>query len=388
MRIAARMRAVSPSATLDIASRAKKMKAEGIDVVSFGAGEPDYDTPDHIKASAIKAITEGFTKYTPSSGMPELREAIAKKFAADNGIDYAASQIVVSCGAKHSLYNIFQVICDDGDEVLIPSPYWLSYPEMVRMAGGVPVYVPTEAVHNFRATEREIAARITPRTRALILNSPSNPTGCVYTRDALAAIAALAVRHGFLVISDEIYEKLVYGAARHISIASLGKEIREATLTVNGVSKSYSMTGWRIGYAAGPAEIMTAIANFQSHATSNAASMSQRAALAALTGDQACVETMRREFEKRRDAMMRLIRAIPKLSCPVPDGAFYAFCDASKLGMDSVTLANRLLDEARVAVVPGAPFGADRSIRISFAIGMPAIEKGLERIKEWIEDHG
>jgi aspartate aminotransferase len=388
MRIANRVLQISPSATLDITSKAKRMIQEGIDVVSFGAGEPDFDTPANIKKEAIKAINEGFTKYTPSSGIQELRAAIAEKFRKDNGLNYAASQIVVSCGAKHSLNNIFQVICNAGDEVIIPSPYWLSYPEMVRMAEAKCVYAKTAPKNNFKMTEKQLNSCITRRTKALVLNSPSNPTGCVYDRSELEFIAKLAVKHKFFVISDEIYEKLVYGGAKHVSIASLGKEIYDLTFTVNGVSKSYSMTGWRIGYTAAPADVMDAIANMQSHATSNPTSISQKAALAALTGDQRFVEEMRREFEKRRDLMVSRVSKMDKISCVKPDGAFYLFCDASKLKLDSLTLARRLLDEAKVAVVPGTPFGAEAYIRLSFATGVKNIEKGLDRIEEWVKKNG
>ena len=388
MKFAKRVSEIAPSATLDITAKAKKMAKDGIDVVNFGAGEPDFDTPEHIKLEAIKAIKEGFTKYTPSSGMPELKEAIAKKLNSDNGLDYAPSQIVVSNGAKHSLYNVFQALCDEGDEVIIPSPYCLSYPEMVRMAGAKPVFVETRQDNNFKLTEKALTAGITKKTKALILNSPSNPTGAVYGADELKFIKAIAVKYNFIVISDEIYEKLVYDGKRHVSIASLGKDICERAVTVNGVSKSYSMTGWRIGYAAGPSWLMDAISNLQSHATSNPASISQRAALAAIIGDQACVENMRQEFEKRRDAMAGRISKIKGLSCPKPEGAFYLFCDISKFKMPSGAFAARLLDEAKVAVVPGAPFGADSHIRLSFATGLENIAKGLERIEEWIDKNG
>lgn len=388
MRIAKRVRDITPSATLDITAKAKKMAKEGIDIVNFGAGEPDYDTPAHIKAEAIKSIHEGYTKYTPSSGIQELKEAISKKFKADNSLDYAPSQIVVSNGAKHSLYNIFQAICEVGDEVLIPAPYWLSYPEMIRLAEGKNVFVETKKENSFKATEKEISAKITKKTKALILNSPSNPTGCVYNLDELKMIARLAIKHKFFVISDEIYEKLIYDRKEHFSIASLGKEIYGLTITVNGVSKSYSMTGWRIGYAAGPKDVMDAISNLQSHATSNPASISQKAGLAALTGDQRCVEEMRSEFEARRDIMVSRINKMENLSCVKPEGAFYVFCDISKLKMDSIKLATRLLDEAKVAVVPGEPFGAKLYIRLSFATSRQAINKGLDRIEEWISKNG
>ncbi len=388
MRLTKRVSSISSSVTLDITSKAKKMAKEGIDVVGFGAGEPDYDTPEHIKTEAIKSIKEGFTKYTPSSGILDLREAISRKFEADNSLKYSPSQIVVSSGAKHSLNNIFQAICEPGDEVITPAPYWLSYPEMIKMAEAKPVFVKTSPALLFRVTEEDLVAKITPRTKAFILNSPSNPTGCVYGLDDLKMIARLAVKHNFFVISDEIYEKLIYDNKQHISIASLGKDIYDLTLTVNGVSKSYAMTGWRIGYAAGPADIMSAISNLQSHAASNPASISQRAALAALAGDQKCVSDMRDEFQKRRDLMIEKLSSIKGISCFKPEGAFYVFCDVSKLNIGSVKLAERLLDEARVAVVPGAPFGADSFIRLSFATGIENIKRGIDRIGEWVNKNG
>lgn len=379
---------MAPSATLDITSKAKKMIKDGRDVVNFGAGEPDFDTPGHIKEKAIKAINEGFTKYTPSSGTLELRDAIAKKLKNDNSLAYSPSQIVVSSGAKHSLYNVFQALCEEGDEVIIPSPYWLSYPEMVRMAGAAPVFIETSKENKFKVTEKELSSKITKKTKAFILNSPSNPTGSVYDSEELKMIARLAVKHEFYVVSDEIYEKLIYDGKKHVSIASLGKEIYDLAVTINGVSKSYSMTGWRIGYAAGPQDLMDAISNLQSHATSNPASISQAAAREALTGDQACVEDMRREFEKRRDVMVSRINKIKNISCVKPQGAFYVFCDISKLNMDSAALAAKLLDEALVAVVPGEPFGAKSFIRLSFATTAENISKGLDRLEGWIKRHG
>lgn len=388
MRLAKRVRDITTSVTLDITSKAKKMAAEGIDVVSFGAGEPDFDTPDNIKREAIKAINEGFTKYTPSSGTAELRSAISKKFKLDNNLDYSPSQIVVSNGAKHSLYNIFQAVCESGDEIIIPSPYWLTYPEMVKMAEAVPVYANTASSNNFKLTEKELASKITNKTKALVLNSPSNPTGCVYSLDELKFIAKLAVKHKFFVISDEIYEKLIYDGKKHISIASLGKEIYDLTVTVNGVSKSYSMTGWRIGYAAGPKYVMDAVSNMQSHATSNPASMSQRAALAALTEDQSFIKKMLDEYQKRRDYMVSRIGKFKGITCTKPEGAFYVFCDISKLKIDSLGLTNKLLSEAKVAVVPGEPFGDKFAIRLSFATSMEKIKKGLDRIEEWASKNG
>ncbi len=388
MKLANRVSNIAESVTLEITSRAKLMAKEGIDVVSFAAGEPDFDTPEHIKEAAIKAIRDGFTRYTPASGMPDLKEAIVKKFKNDNRLTYSPSQIVVSSGAKHSLYNIFQVLCEKGDEVLIPAPYWLSYPAMVNLAEAKSVFIDTKKENDFKVTEKELSAKITRRTKCLVLNSPSNPTGSVYGLGDLMVIAKLAVRHNFFVISDEIYEKLTYDDARHISIASLGDEIYALAITVNGVSKSYAMTGWRIGYAAGPLEVMKAVANLQSHATSNPTTVSQKAAIAALTQDQACVERMRSEFEKRRDLMVARVEKMKSISCVRPEGAFYLFCDISKLGLDSVTAARRLLDDVGVAVIPGAPFGADSYIRLSFATSLETIKKGMDRIEEWVNKNG
>jgi aspartate aminotransferase len=385
MKLANRVSDISESVTLEIGARAKKMAKEGIDVVSLAAGEPDFDTPEHIKQAAIKAINEGFTKYTPSSGMLELRQAISRKFKKDNALDYKPDQIVVSNGAKHSINNVFQAVCEKGDEVLIPAPYWLSYPAMVNMAEATPVFVPTKKENNFKLTEKDLESKITGKTKCLVLNSPSNPTGSVYSPDELKMVAKVAVKHKFFVMSDEIYEKLIYGSTKHVSIASLGKEINDLTITVNGVSKSYAMTGWRIGYAAGPADVMKAIANLQSHAASNPVSISQRATLAALEESQDCVDKMRLEFAKRRDMMVSGIESIKNMSCIHPEGAFYLFCDISKLRMGSVEVANRLLDEAKVAVIPGEPFGADDFIRLSFATGEDKIKKAIARIREWVE---
>ena len=388
MKLAKRVSDIGESVTLEITSKAKKMAKEGIDVVSFAAGEPDFDTPDFIKQAAIKAISEGFTKYTPSSGMLELREAIARKFKRDNNLNYSPAEIVVSNGAKHSLYNIFQAICEKGDEVIIPAPYWLSYPAMVNLAEAKSVFAPTSAENNFKLTKKDLASKITSKTRCLVLNSPSNPTGSLYEEPELKMVAELAIKHKFYVISDEIYEKLVYDNKEYVSIASLGKDIHDLTITVNGVSKSYSMTGWRIGYAAGPMEIMKAIANVQSHATSNPCSISQRATLAGLEGDQQFILEMRTEFQKRRDLMVSRLNKMKNISCIKPEGAFYVFCDISKFKQGSAKIANRLLEEARVAVIPGEPFGADSFIRFSFATSVGTINKGLDRIEEWANKNG
>jgi aspartate aminotransferase len=388
MKLAKRAADIGESVTLEITSKARKMAKERLDIVNFAAGEPDLDTPLHIKQAAINAINEGFTKYTPSSGMLELREAISRKFRADNSLDYSSAQVVVSNGAKHSLYNIFQAVCEKGDEVIIPAPYWLSYPAMVNLSEARSVFIKTSAKNSFKIIEKDLISKITKKTKCLILNSPSNPTGSLYDIDELKMIARLAVKHKFFVISDEIYEKLAFDGRTCTSIASLGKGIYDLTITVNGVSKSYAMTGWRIGYAAGPPEVMKAIANVQSHAASNPASISQKAALAALEGDQRCVEDMRAEFQKRRDVMVSRIKKWKNISCTMPHGAFYVFCDISRLREGSVRIANRMLEEARVAVIPGEPFGADLFIRLSFATGMDDIKKGLDRLEEWLDKNG
>ena len=366
------------------------LKAKGVDVVSLSAGEPDFDTPDHIKQAAIQALQEGFTKYTASSGMPALRDAVVKKFQQDNGLAYKSSEVIISCGAKHSLYNIFLTVCDDGDEVLVPAPYWTSYPEMVKASGAVPVVIPTEEKDGFKLTPASLKAGIGPRTRALVLNSPSNPTGSLYTGDELRGLADALAGTGVVVISDEIYEKLIYGGAKHVSIAALSPDMKNRTIVINGVSKTYAMTGWRIGYAAGPAEIMDAAGRLQSQSTSNPTSIAQRAAVAALTGSQDDVAAMAAEYDKRRRHMVDRLNAIPGVSCFEPLGAFYAFprvaglygksVDGAKID-GSTTFANLLLDKARLAVIPGAGFGADDYIRLSYATSMAVIDKGLDRLE-------
>lgn len=378
-----RIRDIVGSTTLAITARAKELQSQGRDVVSFGAGEPDFDTPDFIKQAGIAAIQKGFTKYTPSTGTVELREAIAAKFLKDNTLKYSPNQIVVACGAKHALYDIISVLVDDGDEVLFQSPYWVSYPEMVKAAGGTSIVIPTTPATQFKFTAAQLEKHITPRTKLLILNSPSNPTGVMYTKSELQNIADVCVKHKIFVVSDEIYEKLVYDNDAFVSIASLGKEIFDLTMTVNGVSKAYSMTGWRIGYCAGPQVIMDYIKKFQDHSTSNPASISQAAAVAALKTSQESVEAMRLEFKSRRDFMMSLLDATPKISYVRPQGAFYMFCEFSKYG-PIAEVAKRILDEVNVAVIPGDGFGAEGYIRLSFATSKERISEGIKRIKEWM----
>jgi aspartate aminotransferase len=383
MELAHRATILTPSLTLSIDSKAKAMKAEGIDVCGFGAGEPDFDTPEHIKAAAMASLDGGFTKYTPSSGIPELRQAISDKFKADNRIDYKPSQIIVSNGAKHSCYNAILATCQPGDEVIIPAPYWLSYPEMVRLAGADPVIVPTKEENNWKMTPEEFEEAMTPRTKMVILNSPGNPTGSVYTRQELEALVDIAANEDIFILSDEIYEKLTYDGAEHVSTASLSKTAYDLTITVNGFSKAYAMTGWRLGYLAAPEAVARAIDAIQSHSTSNPCSFAQKGALAALKGDQTPVEDMRAEFDLRRQYMVQRLQSIPRVSVVNPKGAFYVLANISKLGLNSTNFAERLLSKHHVAVVPGVAFGDDRTIRLSYATGLDTINKGLDRLEEF-----
>lgn len=384
MTISSRVKNVSASLTLAITAKAKRMKQEGADVIGFGSGEPDFDTPSSIKDAAIKAIEQGFTKYTPASGTDQLKDIICEKFSKENNLKYKPYQIVVSCGAKHSLYNITQVICNEGDEIILPSPYWLSYPEMVKLAGAKPVFIKTDEKDNFKISAKALKKAITRNTKALILNSPSNPTGSVYNIDELRDIAKTVVEKNILVISDEIYENIIFDKKKHASIASLGQDIFNNTIVVNGVSKSFAMTGWRIGYAASVKEdIMSAIKNLQSHSTSNPASISQAAACRAIKTRDDSVEDMRIEFEKRRDYIFERINNIKGLSCLKPEGAFYVFCKIENEGLSSMDLAERLLEEIKVAVVPGKVFGSDRHIRISFATSMDNLKRGMDKIEAW-----
>ena len=386
MKLSSRVKNVSASVTLAVTAKAKKMKQEGIDVIGFGSGEPDFDTPQEIKDAAIKAINNGLTKYTPASGTDDLKQAICDKFKRDNSLDYKPSQIVVSCGAKHSIYNIIQAICDRGDEVIIPSPFWLSYPEMVSLAEGRAVFIETDERSDFKMSPDKFKAAITKKTKALILNSPSNPTGCVYSAAELKDIAEIAVKNDILVISDEIYEKILFNGRKHESIASAGGGIFKSTVVVNGVSKSFAMTGWRIGYIASPDdELISAVKNLQSHSTSNPASISQAASLEAVRGGEKSVEQMVAEFEKRRDYITERVNAIKGLSCFKPEGAFYVFCRIENKDLSGIKLTERLLEEAGVAVVPGEPFGSGKHIRLSFATGMDNIRNGMDRIEEWFK---
>jgi len=383
MEISERAAQLTPSLTLSIDSKAKAMKAEGIDVCGFGAGEPDFDTPEHIKAAAIEALQAGFTKYTPSAGIPELRAAISEKFAVDNELTYRPGQVVVSNGAKHSCYNAILATCQPGDEVIIPAPYWVSYPDMVRLVGAEPVIVPTMERNNWKMRAEDFENAMTPRTKMLIMNTPCNPTGSVYTREELEAIVEVANGEDIYILSDEIYEKLVYDDAKHVSIASLSKEAYDLTITVNGFSKSYAMTGWRLGYLAAPEAVAKAVDSIQSHTTANPSSFSQRGALAALKGDQQCVSDMRDEFDMRRNYMIDRLSKIPNVTAVKPQGAFYVLLNISQLGLTSQNFADRLLSKANVAVVPGAAFGDDRTIRLSYATSIDIIKKGLDRLQDF-----
>lgn len=382
-RISKHAASLSPSLTLAIDAKAKQMKAEGLDVVGFGAGEPDFDTPQHIKDAAAKALSDGFTKYTPSSGIVELRQAIADKFKRDLNLTYKASQVIVSCGGKHSCYNVILATCQEGDEVLIPSPYWLSYPEMVKLAGATPVILPTTDATEFKVTPDQLRAAITPKSRLFILNSPSNPTGSVYTREEIKALGDVCVENGVLIMSDEIYEKLVYDGAEHVSVASFSQAHYDHTIIVHGFAKAYSMTGWRLGFLAAPEPIAKAIDAIQSHSTSNPTSFAQKGAVAALTGSQEHLKSWLAEYSKRRTYAHQRLNSIPGISCVNAKGAFYLFPNVSKLGLKSADFCARLLEEEKVAAVPGVAFGADAYIRLSYATSMANIQKGLDRIEKF-----
>jgi aspartate aminotransferase len=383
MQLSSRANSLTPSLSLSVDSKAKAMKSEGLDVCSFGAGEPDFDTPEHIKAAAIAALESGFTKYTPSSGIPELRQAIADKLQQENGISYKPSQIIVSTGAKHSCYNAILATCQPGDEVIIPSPYWLSYPEMVRLAGADPIFVQTKEENGWKITRDEFENAMTPRTKMIIINSPNNPTGAVYTREEIEGIAAVAAEEEILILADEIYEKLVYDGLEHVSIASLGPEFYDLTITVNGFSKAYAMTGWRLGYLGAPDPIARAIDSIQSHVTSNPCSFAQKGALAAITGDQQSVADMRDEFDMRRQYIVDRFAKISSVSIVKPAGAFYVLANISKLGLTSQNFADRLLSKANVSVVPGIAFGDDRTVRFSYATSLDVIKKGMDRFEDF-----
>jgi aspartate aminotransferase len=378
---------VPASMTLAVTSAAKKLKAQGVDVLSFGAGEPDFNTPAHITQAAIQALQEGKTRYTESSGIIELRESLAAKLLIDNGLQYEPSQIIVNCGAKHSCYNAIAATINPGDEVIIPAPYWTSYPEMVRLVGGAPVIVQTKKENGWKMTPKEFEDAMSPLTKMVIINSPGNPTGAVYSREELSALAEIALGEDILILSDEIYEKLVYAGQQHVSIGSLSPEVAALTITVNGFSKAYAMTGWRLGYTAAPKAIADAMDVLQSHTTSNPTTFAQYGAVAALQGDQQIVADMREEFDVRRQYMLSRLQAIRNVRVVEPLGAFYFLVDIEPMGIGSVNFCEKLLSRQRVAAVPGLAFGADHTIRFSYATGLDVINEGMDRFEEFCAQH-
>ncbi len=384
MKLAKRVSQVAPSITLIISAKAKAMKAEGLDVVDFTAGEPDFDTPDHIKEAAKKALDQGKTKYGPTAGEPKLKEAIVKKFKRDSQLDYSPENIIVTNGGKHSLFNLMLALIEDGDEVIIPSPYWLSYPEMVIMVGGKPVIVPTSAVNDYKITPEELKAAITPATKLFVLNSPSNPTGSVYSKQELQALVEVILEHNLYVVSDEIYEKILYEGTEHISIATLGEEIFKRSIISNGFAKSYAMTGWRVGYIAAPLELIKAMTTMQSHSTSNVCTFAQYGAITALEGSQDCLNPMLKAFGERRIAMLEGLQAIPSITAPRPGGAFYVFLDVKSTGLNSLSFCQALLERQRVAAIPGGSFGADNCVRLSYTTDLASVIKGMKRLEEFV----
>ena len=395
MKVSERAQAIPPSATLAVTSRAKELKAKGVDIVDFGAGEPDFDTPDFIKEAAIKALLAGKTKYTAEAGIIELRTAIAAKLEKENGLKYSPEQVIVNIGGKHSVYEAMQATLDPGDEVILPVPYWVTYPETIKLAGAVPKIVQTDKKNSYKVTPAQLRKAITKKTSMLVLNSPSNPGGFTYAPEELKAIAKVLEGTQVMVLSDEIYEKLIYGNTKFVSFASLSKDAYDRTLTLNGLSKTYSMTGWRLGYVAGPLEVIRAMGRLQSHMTSNAVTFAQYAAVAALTDPAAnqTIEKMRVEFERRGKYMAQRLNAIEGIECPEATGAFYCFPDVSSLygrNINSINIngsmdfAKALLEQANVALVPGLPFGCDGNVRLSFACSIEQITKGLDRLEKWL----
>lgn len=392
VKLSSRVATLTPSSTLAITAKAKALKAQGYDVIGLGAGEPDFNTPQHIIDAAFKATNEGQTKYTPSAGLVSLKEAIIKKFERDQHLTYKPNEIIVCTGAKHALYTLFQAILDEGDEVIVPTPYWVSYPEQIKLAGGTPVYVDGKEENEFKITAQELEKAVTDKTVAVIINSPSNPTGTLYTSEELQAIGEVCLKHNILIVSDEIYEKLVYGDAKHISIAELSESLKEQTIIINGVSKSYSMTGWRIGYAAGNEQIIKAMTNLASHSTSNPTTMSQYGAIAAYEGPQEPVEEMRQAFEERLNKIYERLVKIPGVTCVKPKGAFYLFPnvkEAAKIsGFSSVDdWVKALLEEEKVAIVPGSGFGAPDNARLSYATSLELLEAAIDRIARFMKNH-
>lgn len=390
IQLAKRVGTLTPSTTLAITAKAKQMKAEGYDVIGLGAGEPDFNTPQHIIDAAVASMEEGHTKYTPSGGLPALKKEVAAKLKRDQGLEYDVKEIIVTNGAKHALYTLFQVLLDEGDEVIIPTPYWVSYPEQVKLAGGVPVYIEGAEANNFKVTPDQLKQAVTEQTKAVIINSPSNPTGMIYSKEELKALGDVCLEKGILIISDEIYEKLVYGEHKHVSVAEISDELKERTIIINGVSKSHSMTGWRIGYAAGNSEIIGAMTDLASHSTSNPTSNAQYATIAAYSGTQAPVEEMRKAFEERLNIIHQKLVDIPGITCIKPQGAFYLFPNvkvAAKLAgcKDVDEFVEKLLTEAQVAVVPGSGFGSPDNIRLSYATSLELLEAAVERIRDYIQ---
>lgn len=390
MKLSKRVSTLTPSTTLAITAKAKALKEEGHDVIGLGAGEPDFNTPQYIIDAALKSMEDGLTKYTPSGGLPQLKEAIIEKFKQDQGITYKPAEIIVCSGAKHALYLLFQSILDDGDEVIIPTPYWVSYPEQVKLAGGEPIYIEGKESNDFKITPEQLENAITSKTKAVIINSPSNPTGSMYTKEELQAIGEICLKHNIFIVSDEIYEKLVYGGEKHVSIAEISNELKEQTIVVNGVSKSHSMTGWRIGYAAGNETIIKAMTNLASHSTSNPTTNAQYGTIAAYTEDDGSVEKMRQSFEERLNILYEQIVKIPGFSCVKPKGAFYLFPNAIETakmcGYDTVDeWVAALLEDEKVALVPGSGFGAPENVRLSYATSLQNFEEALRRIERFIE---
>lgn len=385
--ISSRIAEISPSLTLSITAAAKQMQQEGQDIYNFGAGEPDADTPQHIKDACAQALAEGKTKYTASAGLLPLREAIAAKFKRDNGLNYSPKDIVVSCGAKQSCYNALLAVCEPGDEVIIPAPYWTSYPEMVRMTGATPVIIDTMEENGYKMTAKEFQMAMTPLTKMIILNSPNNPTGAVYSREELEKIGEVAASEDIIILSDEIYEKIIYNETEHVSIASISEELNKLTITVNGFSKAFSMTGWRLGYLGAPSRIAEAIDTLQSHSSSAPTTFAQYGGIAALEGDQQIVSDMRDEFDMRRQYMLSRLRAINNVRVQEPLGAFYFLVNVSPIGIKSVNFAEKLLSRQGVAVIPGIAFGADDTIRFSYATSLDVIKNGLDRFEEFCRAH-
>jgi aspartate aminotransferase len=391
MKLASRVKALTPSSTLAITAKAKELKSQGHDVIGLGAGEPDYNTPQNIIDAAVKSMNEGHTKYTPSAGLPTLKQVICEKFQKDQGINYDPSQIIVTSGAKHALYTLFQALLDDGDEVIIPTPYWVSYPEQVKLAGGVPVYVEGMEANEFKITPNQLREVISDRTKAVIINSPSNPTGMLYTKEELQALGEVCLEKDLLIVSDEIYEKLVYGEHKHVSIAELSPQLKEQTIIINGVSKSHSMTGWRIGYAAGNKELIKAMTNLASHSTSNPTTTAQFGSIEAYMGSQAPVEEMRQAFEKRLAIIYDKLVAIPGFTSVKPQGAFYLFPNAKEAAelsgyADVDAFSEALLEDAMVAVIPGSGFGAPDNIRLSYATSLEQLETAVERMDQFVRN--